>query len=231
MVKSKVVDKSIKININLADLKDKKKQTRRKRVSKKSTLTKTKPLPSSLTYPLPSGAERPPYSFYIPGATQQPIQQTPPTNIVVPQPPTDTSSIISLLEKFNRLEFKQNKLLEDKSNNNDRLISEETLDENGKQKKKYNNDYVINKPESKITERIEKATMPDLGKNWIEYNTKLPIVYKSDIVELNDEEKSNNALNDLVTHQKKTEELKIDIGANEFNDEREIERQVENNEK
>lgn len=238
MVKSKVVDKSIKININLADVKGKKKQTRRKRVSKK--------LPSSLTYPLPSGSIRAPYSFSTP-------------NIVIPQPPTDTNSIVTLLDKFNKFEQKQNKLLEDipKKESSQLLLKNEEKDVNkaitlnptpldtdiddsrlarlgakmmyelSTKKKKEQPTIILNYPESEETESIEKATMPSLGKDWVEHNQKIPIVYKSDIVELNDEEKSNNALNDLVTHQKKTENLIVDIGANEFNDERKIENEVE----
>jgi hypothetical protein len=241
MVKTKTDAKEININLNLGNIKESKGVKKIKKPRKAKTTKDLKKV--SL-----GGKQRAPYGFYYP------TWQTP---ITTPQPPTDMSSIVSLLSKF---EQKQNKLLEDlpKKESSQLLLKNEEKDVNkavalnptlldtdiddsrlaklgarmmeihtSRAKKREQPTIILNYPESEETESIEKATMPDLGRNWIERSQNLPIVYKSDVVELNDEEKSNNALNDLVTHQKKTENLIVDIGADEFNDEREIERQVE----
>lgn len=239
MVKTKTDAKEININLNLGNIKESKGVKKIKKTRKAKTTKDLKKV--SL-----GGKQRAPYGFWTP------TWQTP---ITTPQPPTDMSSIVSLLSKF---EQKQNKLLEDlpKKESSQLLLKNEEKDVNkavalnptqldiddsrlarlgarmmeihtSRAKKREQPTIILNYPESEETESIEKATMPDLGRNWVERSQKLPIVYKSDVVELNDEEKSDNALNDLVTHQKKSENLIVDIGANEFNDEIEIERQVE----
>jgi hypothetical protein len=246
MVKTKTDAKEININLNLGNIKESKGEQKAKKAKKTRKPKTTKDLQKVSL----GTNKRKPWSAY---SFSYPTWQTP---ITVPQPATDTTAIVNLLNKFNKLEQNQNKLLEFKElpqltlkneekeinknivlnpipiNTNiedERLvdIGDRILELRTTRKKKEQPTIIINYPESEQTESIEKATMPNLGRNWFENSQKLPIVYKSDIVELNDKEKSNNALNDLVTHQKKTENLIVNIGANEFNDEREIERQVE----
>jgi len=240
MVKTKTDAKEININLNLGNIKESKGVKKAKKTRKPKTTKDLKKV--SL-----GGKQRAPYSFWSP-TWQTPIQ--------VAQPPTDMSAIVSLLSKFEQKQNKlledlpkkeSSQLLlknEEKDVNKAITLNPTPLDtdiddsrlarlgakmmyELSTRKKKEQPTIILNYPESEETESIEKATMPNLGKDWVEHNQKLPIVYKSDVVELNDDEKSDNALNDLVTHQKKTENLIVDIGANEFNDEREIERQVE----
>lgn len=250
MVKGKVVDKSIKININLGDIKGKKKQTRRKKITNKNVVK---------DFIKPSGIST------APSASAQVITQRP-IDFYSQQPPKQATDLTEIVKFVNNLD-QRNKLLEQKIESSQKLLKNEQDYINSKinddpttMSIKSNDDETLSRIErlenlaskaynkdlfkEKSSKKIKKSDITYTINNNVDYDPsdstnyneplkldkyiqKLPIVYKSDVVELNENEKSDNALNDLVTHQKKSEKLIIDIGADEFNDEREIEKQVE----